>query len=388
MISTLKAAYRYFRLPAEARRAVSKDRRGLPEQDPGIETVIEQATRWLGRAQDNSTFQDGGVARHYSVVTGWAPSYPETTGYIIPTMLRLALHLDDPVQRERAQRMLEWLTSIQFDDGGFQGGLVNDEPRVPVTFNTGQILIGLAAGVRAFDKYHSAMHGAASFLRDSLDADGAWRRHPSPFAVSGDKAYETHVSWGLFEAESVAPGHGYRDAGLRQVDWALTSQHPNGWVENCCLQLPMAPLTHTLGYFLRGVVEAHRASGEDQYLDAAIRSADGLRTAQHADGFLPGRLNPDWSAAANWACLTGISQIAESWLYLYKQTGKTDYRDSAISGNRFVRRTVSIDGPPEIRGGVKGSFPIDGGYGRFQHLNWAAKFTIDANLAELDLTRK
>ena len=37
----------------------------------------------------------------------------------------------------------------------------------------------------------------------------------------------------------------------------------------------------------------------------------------------------------------------------------------------------------EIRGGVKGSQPIGGDYGKWQYLNWACKFTIDANRAEL-----
>ena len=39
--------------------------------------------------------------------------------------------------------------------------------------------------------------------------------------------------------------------------------------------------------------------------------------------------------------------------------------------------------PTEIRGGVKGSQPINGDYGKWQYLNWACKFTIDANRAEL-----
>ena len=42
-----------------------------------------------------------------------------------------------------------------------------------------------------------------------------------------------------------------------------------------------------------------------------------------------------------------------------------------------------MDGPEGIRGGVKGSHPVDGGYGPFEYLNWAAKFSIDANLIEL-----
>ncbi|MCP5002594.1 MAG: hypothetical protein GY941_01390, partial [Planctomycetes bacterium] len=80
----------YIQLPESARVERRKDSEGLPYQDPGIEQVVDEGILWLGRAQDHSASADGGVARHYSLVTGWAPSYPETTGYIIPTMLDYA----------------------------------------------------------------------------------------------------------------------------------------------------------------------------------------------------------------------------------------------------------------------------------------------------------
>ena len=61
------------------------------------------------------------------------------------------------------------------------------------------------------------------------------------------------------------------------------------------------------------------------------------------------------------------------------------HRDAARRANSFVRRTMVISGAPEISGGIKGSHPIDGAYGRWQYLNWACKFTIDSNRLELDL---
>src|SRR5205807_2230505 len=155
-------------------------------------------------AQDNSRTRDGGVARDYSLLGGWNSSYPETTGYLVPTLLAYARFKGGPQADEargRARRMLDWLVSIQFPEGGFQGGLVDETPRVPVTFNTGQILLGLAAGVEEFgDAYRGPMCRAADWLADTLDPDGCWRKHPTPFAQPGEKAYETHVAWGLLEA--------------------------------------------------------------------------------------------------------------------------------------------------------------------------------------------
>src|SRR5262249_44194937 len=125
-----------------------------------------------------------------------------------------------------------------------------------------------------------------------------------------------------------------------------------------------------------------------RYLRAAVLLADGLRRVLRPDGWLPGRLDANWGAAADFVCLTGESQIAESWLLLYEATGKAEYREAALRANAFVRRTVSLDGDPGMRGGVKGSFPVDGLYGQWQYLNWACKFTIDANTEELRLARE
>ncbi|TVR80157.1 MAG: hypothetical protein EA405_11235 [Rhodospirillales bacterium] len=337
-------------------------------------------------AQDQSPDRDGGVARHFSLLTGWGRSYPETTGYIIPTLLAQAAHWPALSLEARARRMLDWLVAIQFPEGGFQGGVIGSEPKVPVTFNTGQILLGLAAGAEAFGPpYDSAMAKAADWLMATQDDDGCWRRHPTPFAKPGEKTYETHVAWGLLEAARVGENRQWLEAALRQVDWALGHQHANGWMASCCLSDNRRPLTHTLGYALRGIVEAWRHSGEARYLEAGRRLADGLLTALGPDGHLPGRLDRRWRPAVPWSCLTGQVQIAWCWLALYQATDEGRYRDAGLAANRFVRRTLQTGGSPDVVGGVKGAFPVDGDYGTYEYLNWAAKFLVDANQLETDV---
>lgn len=374
-------------LPPGALAERQADRRGLPARDPGSDAVVAACTDWLGAAQDRSASADGGVARDFSLLKGWATSYPETTGYIVPTMIELARRQGSEALHQRARRMLDWLVAIQFPEGGFQGGRIDSMPRVPVTFNTGQILIGLAAGAQAYGegRYLAAMHRAAAWLRDSLDADGCWRKHPTPFAAAGEKAYETHVAWGLFAAERAAPGHGYGDAGLCQVAWALTKQQPNGWFASNCLDDPEHPLSHTIGYVLRGVLEGYILSRQHGLLAAAVLTGSAVCAAVGADGFLPARLDQQWRPAAAFACLTGSAQIAHCLFLLYRLTGEPRYFETGQRLNQYVRRSVKVEGPPETRGGVKGAFPVDGDYGRFEFLNWAAKFCIDANLLELDI---
>lgn len=373
-------------LPRPAKSEARRDRQLAHPSDPGIPAAVEAALDWLGAAQDNSTFHDGGVARHYSLLSGWSASYPETSGYIVPTLLRGQPGRSAAPYRDRARVVLDWLVGIQLPGGGFQGGVIGEKPVVPVTFNTGQILIGLASGVVELgDAYRPSMQAAADWLVQTQDADGAWRQHPTPFAERGEKAHETHVAWGLLEAARVEPSRGYGESAARNIRWALTKQRSNGWFADCCLNDPTRPLAHTIGYVLRGIIEGYRFSGDRAFLDAAIMTAEGSMSALAPDGFLPGRFNPDWSGAVKWACLTGSVQIAHCWLLLFQINGDERFRDAAVRANAYVRARIVTNGSPEIRGGVKGSFPVDGDYGQFQYLNWAAKFFIDANILEQEV---
>ncbi|MCX6646836.1 MAG: terpene cyclase/mutase family protein [bacterium] len=359
------------------------DKKGLPTEDPGIDKAIDLGISWIKSAQDNSASRDGGVAWCYSLIDGWGASYPEPTGYIIPTMLDYANLRGDADSRDRAKRMLDWLIGIQFPEGGFQGGIIGVDRVIPVTFNTGQILFGLVKGVQEFGiQYREPLNRAASWLVNTQDSDGCWRKFPTPYATSGDKTYETHVAWALFEAARLEPGNGYAEAALRNIRWALTNQTESGWFSRCCLTDPSKPLTHTIGYALRGIIEAYRFSGEKEFLNSAVRTCDGLLSAIRNDGYLPGRLFPNWKGAVRSVCLTGSVQIAHSLLLVYKIIGDERYRDAAFSLNKFVRRTIKTTGPVEMVGGVKGSFPVSGDYCPWQFINWAVKFHIDSNIAE------
>ncbi len=59
---------------------------------------LSAAIDWLCRAQDVRDGQPdaGGVSAGWSFEDGWLPSYPETTGYIIETMLAAAQVLQRP----------------------------------------------------------------------------------------------------------------------------------------------------------------------------------------------------------------------------------------------------------------------------------------------------
>ena len=375
------------RSQAAWRESLSDSLGGLND-DPGAEAAVRAGLRWVGVAQDNSASKDGGIARHFHLNTGWATSYPETTGYTIPTLLRHARSLQQPELEQRARRALDWLLSIQFENGAFQGSTIGVTPVLPVTFDTGQILIGLAAGAAEFgEPCLSAMAKTADWLTQVQSADGAWRVENPYVDTHKDepRTFETHVAWGLLEAARVRSGTPWGEAGLKNIRWAMARQHANGWFPSCCLIHADKPLTHTLAYAMRGVLEGYLFSREPAMLESALLTARALMDCVQDDGFLPGMLDQHWRAAASWACLTGTAQTAICWWLLYRETKDESFRLAALKANRYVRRTLHLDGPAEMLGGVKGSFPVSGQYGPFQFLNWACKFMIDANALELEL---
>ena len=140
---------REYLLPQQVQRQVDHDRKGLPDLDPGLPKTIEAAVQWLCLAHDHSASADGGVTRAFVISSGWLSSYPETTGYIVPTTLRCGMATGSAELISRTRRMLDWLVRVQ-------------------------------------------------------DPDGCWRRFETPFARSGEKAYDTHTAWGMLEAARIA----------------------------------------------------------------------------------------------------------------------------------------------------------------------------------------
>jgi hypothetical protein len=191
--------------------------------------------------------------------------------------------------------MLDWLVSIQLPEGGFQDGMIDQTPVVPVTFNTGQILMGLARGVRELgDRYLESMRKGADWLAATQEPDGSWRRYTSPFASPGAKSYDAHVAWGLLEATRVENRETWIEAAMRSLRWALGRQLDNGWFADSGILRNDDPLTHAIGYTLRGILEGYRFNRASNLLKAWRKAGDGLLAALRPDGFLPGQLDANW----------------------------------------------------------------------------------------------
>ena len=364
----------------------------VPRREAGdASQSLRAAIDWLCRAQDASG--DGGVARSYSLAynaffgkRGWAPSYPETTGYIIPTIFDYARSCARSELFDRAVRMADWECEVQMPSGAVQGGTVN-EPASPAVFNTGQVIFGW---VRAFsetgtERYLQAAIRAGDFLLSCQDADGAWRRHLSKFAseTMPSYTYNARTAWALFQLAEVTGNPAYREAAVGNIEFALGEQLPNGWFRNNCLNDPERPLLHTIAYTLEGVLGVGVSLGNASYISAARTAADELLIRQRPDGSFAGRFDRRWRAAANYSCLTGNAQMGIVLGKLYQVTHDTRYLTGMRKANEYLRKVQWMGtGNPDLEGGISGSFPLHGQYGSFQILNWAVKFFVDSMLLE------
>lgn len=364
-----------------------KDKLGMSVfQTQSIETHLKAAADWLLQAQQGTA--DDGVAHSYDIrAKKWLASYPETTGYVIPTLYDYANHYNAPGYAEAARRMTEWECEIQLPDGGVRAGTMDAEIVAPTIFNTGQALFGWAkAYVETNDeRFKTSLIRAADWLVAAQDNDGAWRRFPSPFTTSKLNSYNTRTAFGLVRAYEALGNPRYLDAAIANVEWALSRAKPNGWLPHNCLldNADQTALTHTIAYSIRGILEVGVAAERNDYIERALIMAKAVAARQRDDGALNAFYTPEWTTAVNWSCITGNSQMAINWLRLAQLTGEQSLILHAKKANRFNMSIQDLTADDlQVRGAMKGSHPINGGYMTYRYPNWATKFFMDGLMLE------
>jgi uncharacterized protein YyaL (SSP411 family) len=348
-----------------------------------LEASLTAAYNWVCAAQDAN--RDGGVAGRYNLARGWSASYPETTGYIIPTFLHYALARQEPAARDRAVRMADWEIEVQLPSGAVRSGMMNARP-APAVFNSGQVLFGWIAAYAATndERYADAATHAAEWLTNVQDQDGAWRRHLSLLTTSSVQAYNARSAFGLALVGDRLNQRRWTDAAVANCDWTLRQQQSNGWFASNAFSDEEDPLLHNIGYVLEGVLGVGELLQREDYVQAVIKGTTPLIDAYDRDGKLKGRYDRDWRASVRWRCLTGEAQVALVMLRVARLTGDSTYLATATALLNDLSRVQDVRTTrPESHGAIAGSYPLWGGYGPFNYLNWAAKFFIDALMLHL-----
>jgi hypothetical protein len=227
-------------------------------------------------------------------------------------------------------------------------------------------------------EFLDAARRAADWLVAVADRNGNWTRNTFQGVPH---VYNTRTAWQLLRLHAVSPLPAYTDVVCANLDWALAQQNPAGWFAHCGFRPGEAPFTHTIAYALEGLLAAGLLLDARRYVEAARRGAEAALRHLRADGFVPGRIGLSGQATATYACLTGNCQLAVVWSRLYEQFGEEQFRSGAVRALRYVMGCQDVDTADlDVRGAIKGSHPVWGGYAPFVFPSWAAKFFVDAML--------
>ena len=360
---------------------------------PTISTAnaLRSVVDWILHAQR----PDGGIAAYYSLLTGYSESYPEVTGYIIPTLYDFGRLTGDLVARHATYLATDWLLSLQMTSGAFPGGLhgserVADNSARPSVFNTGQILQGL---VRACvetktetknTKILKSAVAAGDWLAMIQQADGSWS---GPAAYQGTAhTYYSMVSWALAQLAAESGDARHAAAADKNIDWVLAHVQPSGWIDGINLRGHPAYL-HFIAYVIQGTLECGILRRRDDAIQAAAKAAWVLLRKFETHKRLLGTYEPDFRGGQRFACPTGNAQMSCVWLRLFEVTGDLRYLNAALKMNEMLKQLLPVKGRRGVVGGVAGSYPIWGAYQPMRFISWGCKFLADALMLEQRLTR-
>lgn len=383
---------RGLRDPAFVPRLLS-DERGRVGVVPPRAAALAGTMGWIRRSFEATG--DGGSSAGYEMGRGWATSYPETTGYLIPTLQAYAAHSGERSWNALAHRATGWLLSIQEPCGGWQA-LQVAQKAPPRVFNTAMVLEGLVASGDAEPdpRVDEAVRRGVHWILERVSDSG--RIEQDNF--SGGGSFDALVAACALEAaRKIGELEQVRPRLSRVLEAILAWQTNTGWFHHCNIAERYAQnrtaLLHHVGYTLEGLLRASEVLGESNFASAAARGARGVLAAFEERRVLPSECVDGWRPHHDRGrgfseCLTGYSQLAGVWLRLFEKTQDAAFLRGARSAIDRVSAIANREaGHPGLAHGVPGSFPLSAWYQRFQLVNWAAKYHVDSMLREAVLVR-
>jgi malonyl-CoA O-methyltransferase len=271
-------------------------------------------------------------------------SYPEVTGYFIPTLKRIG-------ETSLAHRFARWLATVQHGDGSFAG----PSGSAVYAFDTGQVVRGWVAVLPELPEIEPPLRRACDWLIGAADGQG---RLPVPSSAAWSLGRRGMIPEGIHlyvlpplqEAGRLLGVKKYTDFATKSLTYYLRHHDVSRF------DVPNA-LTHFYAYMQEALLDL----GEEERVR---KNMDAVSQRQQASGAVPAYCD------VAWVCSTGLAQLALVWYRLGK-------RGSAEAAMQF------LDLVQNPSGGFFGSYGIGADYFVDQEISWAAKYYIDAYLAKI-----
>lgn len=269
-------------------------------------------------------------------------SYPEVSGYYIPTLLRWGY-------KELAIQYAQWLCKIQHEDGSWYDTECNN----PYIFDSAQVLKGLIAIREYLQGVDTYIIKGCDWILSKMTSEG---RLVSPLEDAwGDgktfsELIHTYCISPIKEAGQIFNIQKYIDAANKMANYYTTRYKEN--ILNFDL------LSHFYAYIMEAMIDIGRE-------DLAKEAMDKIANEQKESGALPAYNNCDW------VCSTGLFQLALVWFRLGNiECGNKAFEYACKLQNEsggWYGSYLSEDNPNEINV----YFPD-------AEISWANKYFLDA----------
>jgi len=336
-----------------------------------LRNKAKNSLQWLIRSIE-ATGNKGSshiFARWRYPLGGWHLGYPETTGYIIETLIKYHPIFPELDLRDHAMQSAKWLVTQQLPNGSFPALLSGNQ--TPSFFNSGMIALGLLEVLKQ-EKQESIMVSLKRLVAWLHQLD--WGK-----TIYNGPSYYTRAMWAYYLLAQTLSDQLLKKKIEQQMDNMKNRITTEMSVKSWGFESKDQAFTHTIAYTWRGFYEYGQVTGKKEFLDQSTAFCKKLLSLYQTHNKLAGSYNTEWCGDYSFLCLTGHAQLS----YLAQEIGWQTQNQPILQLGRALmedildhQSTGRVD--PELKGAVAGSYPIWGKYMRFKHPNWAVKFYLDA----------
>ncbi len=244
---------------------------------PDYLEIYKKAIRWI----HNNTILGEGIINNSKL----KKSYPEVTGYFIPTLLNWGY-------REEAISYAKWLCKIQKGNGSW----FDTDNESAYVFDSAQILKGLIA-VRdiypELDIIDEVIVKGCDWIVSCMTPEGQLKTpNESAWGNIATELIHTYCLSPLKEAGRIYSKTQYEEAANKILDYYIKNNYNE--ITNFCM----------LSHFYAYVIEAMLDMGEEKIAKKAMCNVEKY---QKESGAVPAYSD------VNWVCSTGLFQLALIW---------------------------------------------------------------------------
>jgi len=334
-----------------------------------LQRAIVDSTKWIEESFEIN--QNRGSSGSRSLFGKWSDTYPETTGYLLSTIINSKV-LTREQRMTIASSQYFYFKERQNNDGSF---FRSDHDTEPVVFDTAQILLGLMSllpMVATSKELYEMCQNAYAWLVKQLDDQGYFKNYN--YVEDYNPSYYARVAWPILQWEMITEKKALIKT-LTLINRIAGDQNENYSFSNWGFYKDTPAYTHTIAYTLRGLWECSELLNEKTLFIKTEASLKKLVRVIEKKGRVAGTYDTKWNGDHSFICGTGNAQLA--WLFM---------RVYQLNRDEYFLKPITILLSPLIKaqrkfytkGAVPSSIPIWGPYQRFKFTNWTQKFYVEA----------